>query len=390
MAIRTAILVTVALLGWPNGADGQILPPGTVPIFRAGPFDFTEGPLNDGAGGILFTNLTFNNLNNSDILRYDIATGMTQTLVPASGGANGLYREHNGKIISMDGGTRQVSRRSAADLNVIEQVVASQFDGAPFDSPNDVVIDDSGGIYFTDPDYNNNRSQPESVYYIDSAGTLSRILTGFAANARPNGIALSPDQNKLYVALQAQGQIMSYDVTSPGVVANGSTFAIPGVSGPDGITIDAVGNVYGAVQNAVFAWNPLGVKLFELPMPQNPTNVEFGPDGDTLYVTAGNALYSVLLNIPDPPSADFDNDGDVDGQDFLMWQRNYGIESGAEKSQGDADNDGSVSAADLAVWQNQYGTQEMLQSLGVPEPATLGLVGFVLLLLGVKRPSHLV
>ncbi len=385
MPPRLYAISLTAVLYWQNAVCAQILPPGAVPIHRAGPYNFTEGPLYDGNGGMLFTNLVFSDINNSDILRYDIAAVTTQTLVPSSGGANGLYRDQNGKIISMDGGMRRVSRRSSANLNTVEQVLTNQFNGALYNSPNDVVIDSSGGIYFTDPDYNNHRSQPESVYYINPAGTLSRILTGFAANARPNGIALSPDQSKLYIALQAQGRIMSYDVTSPGVVANGSIFATPGVSGPDGITIDALGNLYGAVQNAVYAWDPAGVKLFEIPVPQNPTNVEFGPDGDTLYITAGNALYSILLNVTDPPSADFDIDGDVDGQDFLAWQRNFGIASGAEKSQGDADNDGSVNGSDLEVWQEQYGTSDALESLNVPEPATFGLLGAIFVWLASRR-----
>jgi gluconolactonase len=382
---RHAIYFTLLWLVNASPAGAQILPPGAVPVHLAGPFNFTEGPLDDGNGGILFTNLVFSNLNNSDIIRYDIAAGTTQVLVPMSGGANGLYRDANGKIVSMDGGARRVARRSPDNLNTIEQVLTSQFNGAPFNSPNDVVIDSTGGIYFTDPDYNNNRSQPESVYYIDAAGTLTRILTGFAAGARPNGIALSPDESKLYVALQAHGQVMAYDVTAPGMVASGSIFATPGVSGPDGMTIDALGNLYGAVQNAVYGWSPAGVKLFEIPMPQNPTNVEFGPDGDTLYITAGNGLYSIALNVPDPPSADFDADGDIDGQDFFTWQRNVGIASGASKSQGDADNDGAVGSVDLAVWQDQYGTTPTLSSLSIPEPVTFSLLGALLAILVARR-----
>lgn len=357
--------VAVQSIAW-----GQILPPGAVPALVAGPYNFTEGPLYDGNGGILFTNLVFSNLNNSDIVRYDLAAGTHQVLVPSSGGANGLYRDQNGKIISMDGGARRVAQRSPGNLNTIEQVLASQYNGLPFNSPNDLVIDATGGIYFTDPDYNNNRSQPESVYYIDSAGTLTRILTGFAANARPNGIALSPDQSKLYVALQAQGRIMAYDITSPGVVANGSIFATPGVAGPDGMTIDALGNLYGAVQNAVFAWNPAGEKLFEIPMPQNPTNVEFGPDGDTLFITAGTGLYRIVLDVSDPVAGDFDNDGDVDGQDFLVWQRG---ESPMPRS-----------AEDLALWQVGYADAAITAAAAspVPEPMSwlMALVGAGILL----------
>jgi hypothetical protein len=77
------------------------------------------------------------------------------------------------------------------------------------------------------------------------------------------------------------------------------------------------------------------------------------------------------------PSADFDRDGDVDGQDFLTWQRNYGAVE-ALQSQGDADFSGDVAADDLVVWQAAFGNP--LTALAViPEPGSLCLAGIVFL-----------
>jgi hypothetical protein len=72
--------------------------------------------------------------------------------------------------------------------------------------------------------------------------------------------------------------------------------------------------------------------------------------------------------------ADFDSDGDVDGQDFLIWQRNVSV--GATQQSGDANNSGAVDSADLAVWRTQFGLAgpAVPFASSVPEPATVGIV----------------
>ncbi|TWU22791.1 hypothetical protein [Bythopirellula polymerisocia] len=74
-------------------------------------------------------------------------------------------------------------------------------------------------------------------------------------------------------------------------------------------------------------------------------------------------------------SADFDMDGDVDGKDFLTWQRGFGINDGsAQPGDGDATGDGNVNAADLSVWQNTYSPEALIvSSVSVPEPATMAI-----------------
>ena len=75
-------------------------------------------------------------------------------------------------------------------------------------------------------------------------------------------------------------------------------------------------------------------------------------------------------------SADFDGDGNVDGADFLVWQRSFGIASGAALLDGDADFDGDVDHADLAIWQANMGTNGSSVAGVVPEPSSFVLFGF--------------
>jgi gluconolactonase len=245
-------------------------------------------------------------------VRYDVAAGTTQIVDANSGGANGLFFDGDGHLVSMDGSRRQVSRRSRDDVAVVEEVLANSWDEMPFNSPNDLVIADDGGIYFTDPDYSNRRAQPEAVYYINPSGELSQVISGFR---RPNGLILSPDGQTLYLAVEAELKIMAYDVGPDGRPLNERLFAqtnvdvdgdrIPGITnGPDGMTVDPAGNLYAAEQNAIWAWTPAGERLFELPVPEDPTNVTFGgPDGKTLYITAQSSLNGIPLNIVPEPSA---------------------------------------------------------------------------------------
>lgn len=81
-------------------------------------------------------------------------------------------------------------------------------------------------------------------------------------------------------------------------------------------------------------------------------------------------------------NADFDEDGDVDGGDFLAWQRGFGILSGATLAQGDTDADGDVDNVDLGIWQGEFGGLSPLAAIAtVPEPSSLALAAFVLLTL---------
>ena len=384
-----------------HSSMAQILPPGATPTkltpasVAGFSLRFTEGPLYDGAGGVYFTDLGPANqpaTNPSRIYRYDVTSGVTSLVDSNSGGANGMYLDSNGQVVAAERERRQVARRSASDVSMVETVLAASFNGTPFNGPNDLVVDAAGGIYFTDPDYDG-RGQTQAVYYLDPLGSLARILTGFN---KPNGIVLSPGGKTLYVAIEAEKRIMAYDVGPDGLPTNGREFARSDVSidgtplnppfGPDGITIDVAGNVYAAVQNAVFAWNPAGERLFDLPMPrapsiENPNNIEIGGlTGRTLFIAAGRSLYGIDLNIPSPAFGDFDGDGAVTAADYTVWRDTLGS---TENLSADGDGSKMIDEGDYDVWKSHFG--EVLGSgsstagFALPEPSFSALIAACIL-----------
>ena len=266
----------------------------------AGNFKFTERPIWHPDGFLLFSDIPANTI-------YKWQSNQVKVFRKPSGNANGNTFDRQGRLITAEHSNRRVSR-TEKDGTVV--TLASEYRGKRLNSPNDLVVKSDGSIYFTDPPYGIKSEQQElefsGVYRLGTDGTLSLLVSDFV---RPNGIAFSPDETKLYVNDSKQGHIRVFDVKSDGTLENGRIFAeqkdenLPGV--PDGMKVDVEGNVYSTGPGGVWVFSPSGNLLGIIKVPEVPANLAWGDRDDrTLYLTAKNSLYRVRLNIAGVPGSD--------------------------------------------------------------------------------------
>lgn len=263
-----------------------------------GGFKFTEGPLWIG-GRLLFTDIPDN------LILELQPNGETTTFRSDSGGANGLAVDTEGRLIACEGGAKRVTR-SAATTDATATAIATTYSDQPFNAPNDVIVRADGNLYFTDPNYSGapNTQDDEAVYRIAPGGAISRVAHDFA---KPNGIALSPNGDTLYVVDNGSGKLLSAPLNAAGEV--GAFTELASTPGGDGMTVDVEGNLYVTDNNGVDVFDRQGNTLGVVTLAAQASNCTFGGgDRRTLYITANNGegnaqtgLYSIRLNVPGLP-----------------------------------------------------------------------------------------
>jgi gluconolactonase len=258
---------------------------------------WTEGPVYVPHGKYLL----FSDIPNDRILRWDETDGSVSVFRSPAGYTNGHTLDRQGRLVSCEHGARRVTR---TELDGSVTVLADRWEGRRFNSPNDVVVDSTGAVWFTDPpygitsDYEGHRAEPEidgcHVYRIDpSSGEVARVADDFQ---RPNGLAFSPDERTLYIADTAGGHLRSFAVED-GRLSGGGVFADSPGGNFDGLRVDVEGRVWAAAAD-VYCFAPDGTHLATLPIPQPAvSNLVFGgPKRNRLFVTATDSVYSILLN----------------------------------------------------------------------------------------------
>ena len=271
----------------------------------------TEGPLWHPEGYV-----TFVDLEASRLLRWDI-NGEVSVVREGTGEGNGCTFDRQGNLIMCEGADhRRVTRM---DANGAVTVVADRWDGKRFNKPNDVICRSDGTLFFTDPGLRLPAELREmdiaGVFRVDPQGTV-HLATDQCVY--PNGLALSPDESVLYVAIsraeledlgrEERGEfcpnrrIEAFDVAADGTLSNQRVFcdmssAEPGV--PDGMKVDTDGRVFCVGSGGFWVIEPSGEVAGVVRTGEVTRNLAFGgPDNRTLYMTPGDSLWSMRVKTP--------------------------------------------------------------------------------------------
>jgi len=266
---------------------------------------WAEGPVYFPATDLLI----WSDIPNNRMLRWAPGMGVGVYRAP-SNYSNGNTRDREGRLVSCEHGERRVTR-TEHDGSIT--VIASHFEGKRLNSPNDVIVDSEGAIWFTDPDYGiisdyeGYRSDSEigrcNVYRVSPGDTQVRLVSDDFV--KPNGLAFSPDESKLYIADSAASHddnaprhIRLFDVASNGALRNGRVFVEMQSGVPDGMRVDEHGNVWTSAEDGVHCYAPDGALLGKILIPEVVANLTFGgPRRNRLFITATSSVYALHVGV---------------------------------------------------------------------------------------------
>jgi gluconolactonase len=276
-------------------------------------FDWSEGPLWVEQGKYLL----FSDIPPNRIMKWSEAGGLETYLHPSGytgtverggePGSNGLLLDSAGKLVMCQHGDRRMARMDAPLDKPAPAFItlADRYEGRRLNSPNDAVYHSNGDLYFTDPPYGLVKNMEDSskeipfqgVYRVRKDGTVDLLTDELS---RPNGIAFSPDEKKLYLANSDVNKIWKvYDVTEDGRIANGKIFydasAVKDPGAPDGMKVHRNGTIYATGPGGVWVFTPEGKPLGRIRVGQLCSNVAFDADQQYLYITADPWLVRVNI-----------------------------------------------------------------------------------------------
>lgn len=284
---------------------------GTLPLELTGE-GLAEGPVWLG-DSLVFSHFQTSQPFPSEVLRFTPPDTFELAFAP-NAGVNGMTLRPDGTLL---GASHLVGGIVELDLDADTATpIIAEYMGARLNSPNDVVVRADGNVYFSDPLYQAPEPRPQGdaqrLFRLAPDGTLTAVEERGGASEgsgqdQPNGVALSPDGNTLY--LGHGGGVRAYTLAEDGEVMLPGV-ALASISDPvDGMTVDCAGNIYATHHFAgeISVASPDGTALGTIMVTSSLTNVAFGgPERTTLYATAGNPaegspLYQIELAITGLP-----------------------------------------------------------------------------------------
>ena len=269
-------------------------------------FTFTEGPLWNPAGYLLFSDMP------GDVRRrWDPGDGVREVANPSNKG-NGMTFDLDGRIVVCEHVTSSVVRMDPEGTGAGREVLASHYEGRELNSPNDVVVKSDGTIYFTDPTYGRmpgfgiEREQDldfQGLYRIAAGGGGPELLVDDFA--QPNGLCFSADESVLFVNDTDRAHIRVFDVGSDFTLSNGRVFAEGIGDGDlekgglvDGMKLDERGNIWVTGPGGVCVFDSEGEHIGTVEVPEPVGNLNWGGAGwDELFICASTSLYRLRCSV---------------------------------------------------------------------------------------------
>jgi gluconolactonase len=252
--------------------------------------------------------LVWSDIPNNRMLAWNERRGRSTFRQP-SHFSNGNTIDREGRLVTCEHGRRCVSR-TGHDGTV--EILVDRYQGRRLNSPNDVVVKSDGTIWFTDPSYGimsdrEGHAAPSElddrcyVFCFDPAAGALRIVED--SFAKPNGLAFSPDERRLYVSDTSASHdpdgfhhLRCFDVLSGNRLASGRVFAVVDPGLPDGFRVDVEGRLYVSAEDGIHVYAADATPLGKIAVPERTGNCAWGGAArDTLYIAASTSLYRIRL-----------------------------------------------------------------------------------------------
>ena len=310
-SVKPADFVGVEILS--ENATKYISEDAFIEVIDSG-FTWSEGPLwIDSLQGLIFSDVPHNKIylwkEGEKSIEYLNPSGYTDT-IPRQGepGSNGLTLDNNGNLLLCQHGDRRIARMTSSLANPSSnfQTVAGAYNNKKFNSPNDLCVSSNGNIYFTDPPYGLAENAVKEldfngVFFTTPDNDLQLVTDTLT---RPNGIALSPDETKLYVANSDPEKAIwvEYKIDKDkDQIVSGKTFfdatkyvdLHKGL--PDGLKVNSQGILFATGPGGIWVFDPSGEVLARIFTGQATANCSFGENENTLFITADDYLMKMEL-----------------------------------------------------------------------------------------------